>query len=266
LPDATQRWAAIYKYRDAFYFQTTDTGQGGPYMNLSLPFAEMISGVDLDSLAIGSAALACKDFIQLVREELENFVYPVTGLDLEIIDALANRLDSQNPAENLNESVGSPPVEFFRQREIANQNGSGLALHKNEDPDSWIGNFIALIEAQGDCVYKLFWDSGGPGAGADAEYIIYFLGHYWARSSTDGFSGPCETFEEVFQEEYFRFITGATELIWCSKLTVEELLPRLIIDEDSLDPGQTIEINDGPYEVTEDFELVAVHPRDGEQE
>jgi hypothetical protein len=52
-------------------------------------------------------------------------------------------------------SLVSP--EFFKQREIANATGSGFALHTNEGSDSWMGNFIALIQSQGDCVYQEYW-------------------------------------------------------------------------------------------------------------
>jgi hypothetical protein len=39
-------------------------------------------------------------------------------------------------------------------------------------------------------------------------------------------------------------------------MSTEELLSKLILDKDSLDPGFTIEINDKPYILNEEFELI----------
>jgi hypothetical protein len=197
--------------------QTTDAGQGGPYQDLSSPLVDVVSGVDLLSMKIGTGKLQANEFIQTVRAELDAAEYPMSSLDLQMIEMLANSLASSVPLENRDESSQVSP-EFFRQREISNATGSGVALHKNEDSDSWMGNFIELVQSQGDCVYQEYWGSGGPGAGVDTEFIVYVLGRYWARSSFNGFSGPYEAFEDAFKQESFGYITGAVEQIWCNKM------------------------------------------------
>jgi len=200
--------------------------------------------------------MPAKSFVQLLRKELRAAKYGIPGLDSERIKALAKKMPS---GDIENKTQGDAAFEeFFRQREIANAVGSIFKLWPGEDPEEWEGNFLDLLNREGSCVYKLYWDSGGPGAGADLEYIDEFLGRYWARTSTDGFSGPYESFEEVFDDEYFRYVTSATEGIWCWNMTTEELLPKLILDKDSLNPGFTIEINDDPYELSEDFRLTPV--------
>ncbi len=39
-------------------------------------------------------------------------------------------------------------------------------------------------------------------------------------------------------------------------MTTEELLSKLILDEEYLEPGFTIEINGKPYILSEEFELI----------
>ena len=71
-------------------------------------------------------------------------------------------------------------------------------------------------------------------------------------------SPPARDYEEVFADECFRYVSSAVEQIWCYEMTTEKLLPKLILDQDSLNPGFTIEINDDPYELTENFRLIPV--------
>lgn len=42
------------------------------------------------------------------------------------------------------------------------------------DQDACIEVLTELIQEDGEKVYRLFWDSGGPGAGADHESIYKF--------------------------------------------------------------------------------------------
>jgi hypothetical protein len=179
LEDGTRRWAAMYKYHDGFYSQSTDRGQSGPTRQMSYPFADMITGINFASLEMGCPALASKDFLQLVRRELESAAYPMTGLNLETVDALSNQVPSKIPTKDQKDPLGPPPREFFIQQDIANRSSSGLALSEYEDRDCWLGNFIEMLRNEGECVYSLSWDSGQPGSGADVEYITEFLGEYW---------------------------------------------------------------------------------------
>src|SRR5690349_7558037 len=90
------------------------------------------------------------------------------------------------------------------------------------------------------------------------EYIQEFLGQYWAGKSLEGISGPYESFADVFEDEYFRGVGSATESIWCCEMTTEELLSKLILDKEDLEPGFTLKINDKSYVLTPEFRLIPV--------
>ena len=152
----------------------------------------------------------------------------------------------QRPARSLEE--------FLRHRETANATGSIFQLRPGEDPEEWKGHFLELLEAKGRTVYSQSWDSGGICVNG-VEYIEKFLGRYWARKSIEGISGPYESFADVFDDEYFRFVGSASQRIWCSEMTTEELLSKLILDKEYLEPALTIEINDKPYVLTPEFSI-----------
>lgn len=54
-----------------------------------------------------------------------------------------------------------------------------------------------VLLKRGTRVLHLYWDSGGPGAGADCEDIYKFQDVYWVRSSSGGFSGPYDSLDEA---------------------------------------------------------------------
>jgi hypothetical protein len=254
LESGTKRWAAIYEYEGGYHAQSTDAGQTGRCAELSGAFGVAISDIDIASLKIGGVSMPQKSFIQLLRRELQDAAYGIFGLDSQRIDAVATKMSDDDDTENKADGDAGY-AEFVRRRESANTAGSPIKLWPGEDPEQWEDDFLQLLNKNGRMVYSLFWNSGAPGAGADIEYIEEFLGHYWVRTSTDGLSGPYESFAEVFGDE-FRYVTSATESIWCTEMSTEELLSKLILDKDSLDPDFTIEINDKPYVLTEEFELV----------
>lgn len=267
LQSGTRRWAAIYKYQGSYYGQATDVGQSSPSKELSGPFGVLIYDVEIDSLEIGGLSIPAKSFIQLLRKELKYARYKIPGLDVSGIKALAKKMPPITETEERNLKSYPAFDEFLKQQEFARANGSIFKLWEDEDSDEWKAKFDDLLSQNGDCVYSLYWDSGGPGAGAGSETIEYFLGKYWARISWEGLAGPYRTFEGIFDNENlpFRFITSATEKIWCSELTAEELVPKLIFDEDSLDRAFTIEINDQTYGLSEDFHLIPF-PSEGESD
>jgi hypothetical protein len=256
VPSGTRRWGAIYKYQGSFYGQATDAGQTGPSEELSRPFGAMISDVDITSLEIGGTTIPAKSFIQLLRKELRRAENDIPGLNSERIKTFGKQFPSNAGIKQRNAGFNN----FLKQREIANANGSIFSLRTDEDSDEWEENFLVLVDQHGESVYRVYWDTGSPGAGVGVESIEHFLGQYWARQSDAGLSGPYETFREVFENESlpFRLIASTVERIWCSELTPEELVPNLILDEHSLDPGYTIEINNQPYEISEDFLLVPI--------
>lgn len=47
-----------------------------------------------------------------------------------------------------------------------------------------------IIIDEGKVVFEAFWDSGGPGAGADSEYVFKYRYLYWPGSSVYGVYGP----------------------------------------------------------------------------
>jgi hypothetical protein len=254
LESGIRRWAAIYEYEGGFYAQSTDAGQTGRYANLFGAFATAISNIDMSSLKMGDISMSPKEFIGLLREELRDAEYGIPGLDSQRIEALANKMPGGDHVGD--KTLGDATLdEFVYHRETANATGSIFQLWPGEDREEWKGNFLELLEANGREVYSSSWDSGAMCSNG-VEYIEEFLGRYWARKSMEGTSGPYERFADVFEDEYFRGVGSATESIWCSEMTTEELLSKLILDKEYLEPGLTIEINGKPYVLTEQFELI----------
>src|SRR6516162_3001959 len=78
---------------------------------------------------------------------------------------------------------------------------------------------MRFLYREGDVVYRLAWDSGGPGAGADPEIVFRYQGVYWVRDSDQGIIGPYETLEHCLSShECLTGITEATTEIYCSEL------------------------------------------------
>ena len=253
LESGTQRWAAIYEYEGGYYAQSTDAGQAGPYAGVSDAFARTISDIDM-SLEMGGVSMSPREFIGLLREELRNAKYEIPGLESQRIKAVANKMPGSGHVEE-KAPVVATLNEFLHHRETANATGSIFQLWPGEDREEWKGNFLELLEANGREVYSSSWDSGSMCSNG-VEYIEEFLGRYWARKSMEGTSGPYESFADVFDDEYFRGVGSGTESIWCSEMTTEELLSKLILDREYLEPGFTIEINGEPYVLTEEFRLI----------
>jgi hypothetical protein len=256
LESGTRRWAAIYKYQRRFYAQSTDAGQTGLYRKLYGAFGVAISNVDISSLKIGGISMLAESFIQLLRKELKAAKYEILGLNLERVEAFAKKMFSGGHIENKQGEDGIHD-EFIDHQEIANAGGAIFKLWPGENNEEWEDNFLNLLNEHGRCVYRNSWESGGQAGGA--ECINEFLGRYWPDTTMDGLSGPYRSFNEVFENENqpFRYVTSAVEEIWCRKMSIEELLPRLILD-DPFDPGFTVKINDKPYKLSEDSRLIPV--------
>jgi hypothetical protein len=197
-----------------------------------------------------------KDFIGLLTEELRDGKYEISGLDSPSIEAVANKIGGSDLVEQEAPLV-APLDEFLHHRETANAAGSIFQLWPGQNPEEWGDNFIELLNEHCRTVYAIGWDSGGPGAGADVECIEKFLGRYWPRTSMDGLTEPYNSLKEVFEDEDqpFRYVTSATESIWCCEMTTKELLSKLIL-YNSFDPGFTMEINGKPYKLSEDSRLI----------
>jgi hypothetical protein len=83
-----------------------------------------------------------------------------------------------------------------------------------------------LIIEEGEIVYSLQWDSGGPAAGAGYEVVYKFKDYYWAYSDYEELSGPYSCLDDALSYT-FRTVTDVTERIRCSELSSEEIAERL---------------------------------------
>ena len=83
-----------------------------------------------------------------------------------------------------------------------------------------------LILEEGEIVYGLYWDSGGPAAGGGCEVVYKFRGYYWTYSDYEGLQGPYPCLNEALSSA-FTTVTDATESIRCSELSSKEITERL---------------------------------------
>ena len=99
------------------------------------------------------------------------------------------------------------------------------------DVDAALEVLEELILEQGNVVYRLDWDSGGPGSGADSERVYTFAGYYWSRSSSEGFAGPYDSLDEALPSD-FLVVTEATTEVSCTSWSARELASRLDVADD----------------------------------
>jgi hypothetical protein len=104
-----------------------------------------------------------------------------------------------------------------------------------------------LIIEEGEIVYGLQWDSGGPAAGAGHEVVFKFRGNYWAYSDYEGMCGPYSCLDKALSST-FTAVTSVTERIRCSELSSEEIVERLEIYD--LEYTKRIVINGEDWVVT----------------
>ena len=119
----------------------------------------------------------------------------------------------------------------------------------------WCAEIVEeLIEEQGQEVFKLEWDSGGPG-GAGVEAIYRFHDLYWPRDSDQGFSGdsllkPLRTAMQV---------TGATRRVACIEMSATQLARALNFSR--LPTGHVLIVNNETWRMSVSGKLEAA---DGE--
>jgi hypothetical protein len=83
-----------------------------------------------------------------------------------------------------------------------------------------------IIE-EGEEIYCLCWDSGGPGAGADCERIYLFKGQYYPILSYEYETQAYASLEEALEDkELSRLIEGTVEITFPPELS-EKVLPLL---------------------------------------
>ena len=112
------------------------------------------------------------------------------------------------------------------------------------------------IYEEGERVLSLFWDSGGPGAGADYEAVYKFQNVYWRHDSNEGLSGPYTSLTEAMED--FIGVTTATVNISCTELKSNELANQLEIYDS--EPGQSVELNGEEWIIGPDGKLERVSP------
>lgn len=92
------------------------------------------------------------------------------------------------------------------------------------------------VPRYGEEVFSLYWDSGGPGAGAGIESVYRFADRYLACSDTFGWSGPYDTLEDAYGSI---FVSSATKEISSSEWSDDEIIARM----DLQGPGPELVIN-----------------------
>jgi len=94
------------------------------------------------------------------------------------------------------------------------------------------------------CVWSVFWDSGGSGAGAGTEEAYQIGERYYYTDSSSGYrSGPHDSLQTLLKETGLHWITEATVSIWCPLHSAEEILGMSEVSE-SMKEGYGLTIND----------------------
>lgn len=110
-----------------------------------------------------------------------------------------------------------------------------------------------VIIEEGEIVYGLEWDSGGPGAGGGYEVVYKFRSYYWSYSGYEGFRGPYPCLTEALSA-VLTTVTSATVSVRCSELSSDEIAERL--EPYDLEGTKRIVINGEDWVVTPDGDFM----------
>ncbi|OGP61000.1 MAG: hypothetical protein A2162_07345 [Deltaproteobacteria bacterium RBG_13_52_11b] len=105
----------------------------------------------------------------------------------------------------------------------------------------------------GKVVYNVFWDSGGPGAGADYECVYRWRDKYAVCLSFDEPQGPFGTIRAAICGADLNFVTPATVEIQSMELVSKEIAKLLRCQ---LDPPFFLRINGEPWALSEKRKFV----------
>jgi hypothetical protein len=181
-------WGAIYKYYSLFYTQVTPLGQAGPFGTLAEALRQRSFIVRKDTAEIGCSMISPNDLVPILQVEKET---PLDRITVHAPPKLGKTgVDDPFSVVSPNASQFGPPEDFYVAREAGSNAGTIFELEDHVDSDLWMEDFQELLNQNGRRVFTLYWDSGGPGAGADVEYVDQFAGYFWARSSTEGKADP----------------------------------------------------------------------------
>jgi len=126
--------------------------------------------------------------------------------------------------------------------------------------DDYVHEFLLdEVSRNGDEVFNLEWDSGGPGAGAGVEIVSRFRGHLFTLSPNVGLRGPWPSLEIAirglfgYDRERPILINSATVSVSCTEWGDEELISKVNLDWPSL-PAR-LEVN-GEHWYLEELEPI----------
>ena len=122
----------------------------------------------------------------------------------------------------------------------------------NDDEDTE-DVFLTRLNEEGEIVFNLVWDSGGPFPGAGHELIYRLDGKYWRRDDDNPVDGPYDSLAEALDTGP---LGSATEAIYCEEYSASQLVD--LLDVSALDVGQQIEINEELWAISEDGKLERV--------
>jgi hypothetical protein len=108
-----------------------------------------------------------------------------------------------------------------------------------------------ILEEQGQRVYSMFWDTGGPGGGADYNYVYQYQGAYYHIFLYSEVSGPYVSLADAIKQHELGMINGAAKQIE-TLLAADALLPMLYPALDPSDLPYPFEINGEPWQVNRD--------------
>jgi len=94
---------------------------------------------------------------------------------------------------------------------------------------------------QSELVWHLAWDTGSPGAGADAERVYRLDGKYYYCSSSGDELGPFDSLQEPLLDNQLLEVTSTIVSVDCPELSAEEIAKMLVPVE--LNYGHELSIN-----------------------
>lgn len=96
-----------------------------------------------------------------------------------------------------------------------------------DDPDEISEEGWTQFHVRAECVFTLFWDSGGPGAGAGEERIFRWQGKFYFFSEYWDVPNPFDSFEEALKGSEQCRVSTATQWIRSKLMGSDELVKLL---------------------------------------
>ncbi|MEE4135941.1 MAG: hypothetical protein V2I32_07685 [Desulforhopalus sp.] len=119
------------------------------------------------------------------------------------------------------------------------------------DTEACMEIFEAILQEEGNVVFRMSWDSGMPGIGAGSDFIVEFMNRYYWYDDFFGWRGPFDKLIDALPEPYIP-VTDATESIWSSIWETDEI--EELIKPIDLESPSTIRVNDKTLTVLPHFD------------